>query len=327
MTIPDTEVIIEIGEQGPRGLKGDKGDKGDQGITGLQGPQGGRGDTGSQGASANVLTWKGGWAANAGTFPGSDLALSGWYYVVTTAGTVNGIVFAVGDYLYALHDNASSGIYAGNWLKISQQITAALINTALGYTPTPNSRLINVAGGLVTGGGDLTADRTITVTKSTTLQAQTGTDDTTAMTPARVKDAVTALAAAPLVATDADIRSAAAGAKFITTPNLETAGAPVTLLDDIIVGVDWDTGINFNLNLTTSRVLGNPTNGQTGTWRTILVAQPVAGTAVLTFGSNYKFPNGVVPVIATGNGALTRLSIFCRTASIFEAYILGAGLA
>lgn len=45
-------------------------------------------------------------------------------------------------------------------------------------------------GGLVTGGGNLTADRTITVTKSSQAQALAGTDDTTAMTPLRVRDAV-----------------------------------------------------------------------------------------------------------------------------------------
>ena len=56
-----------------------------------------------------------------------------------------------------------------------------------------NTRLIS-AGGLATGGGDLTADRTITVPKSTNPQATAGTDDTTAMTPLRVADAIAALA-------------------------------------------------------------------------------------------------------------------------------------
>jgi len=46
------------------------------------------------------------------------------------------------------------------------------------------------AGGLATGGGDLSASRTITVTKSSNAQAIAGTDDATAMTPTRVRDAV-----------------------------------------------------------------------------------------------------------------------------------------
>ena len=48
-----------------------------------------------------------------------------------------------------------------------------------------------IAGaGLATGGGDLTGDRTITVPASSTEQAEAGTDEATAMTPARVKESV-----------------------------------------------------------------------------------------------------------------------------------------
>lgn len=69
-----------------------------------------------------------------------------------------------------------------------------LYNPLLGYTPPPNSRSLT-AGGLITGGGDLTANRTFTVTKSTNPQALAGVDDTTAMTPVRVKDATDQLKA------------------------------------------------------------------------------------------------------------------------------------
>lgn len=326
MSSDDTVVTIEVDPQGPRGLKGDHGDIGAQGIQGLQGPQGPKGDTGSQGASAQPLVFQGGWNASAGTFPGGGVAQLGWFYVVTTAGTVNAVNFQVGDYLYAIINNAASGLYAGNWQKIDQQITSGIIATALGYTPASAARQISALG-LATGGGDLTADRSITVTKSTPLQATTGTDDATAMTPARVKDAIVALATGATQGTDADIQAATAGAKYVGTANIASSCAPVSLVDDITVGVDWNTGINFSVTLTTSRILGNPSNGQPGTWRSVLVTQPAAGTAVLTFGNQFKFPAGVVPVIATGNGALTRLAIFCRTTSIFELYMMGAGLA
>jgi hypothetical protein len=48
--------------------------------------------------------------------------------------------------------------------------------------------------GLAGGGGDLSANRTIDVPKSSQGQAEAGTDDTTAMTPVRTKDAINALA-------------------------------------------------------------------------------------------------------------------------------------
>lgn len=50
------------------------------------------------------------------------------------------------------------------------------------------------AAGIATGGGDLSANRTITVPKSTQPQAVAFTDDTTAMTPVRVLDAMKARA-------------------------------------------------------------------------------------------------------------------------------------
>lgn len=49
------------------------------------------------------------------------------------------------------------------------------------------------AAGLATGGGALTASRTITVTRATTEQAQAGADNATVMTPLRTKSAIEAL--------------------------------------------------------------------------------------------------------------------------------------
>jgi hypothetical protein len=46
--------------------------------------------------------------------------------------------------------------------------------------------------GLASGGGDLSANRVITVTKSSQAQAEAGTDDATAMTPLQTKNAVVA---------------------------------------------------------------------------------------------------------------------------------------
>jgi hypothetical protein len=60
---------------------------------------------------------------------------------------------------------------------------------AVSFTPTGDagnvsgSRLVSAAG-LATGGGDLTADRTITVTAATNAQAKLGTSTAVAMTPA-----------------------------------------------------------------------------------------------------------------------------------------------
>lgn len=70
---------------------------------------------------------------------------------------------------------------------------AATITASLA-TKVAMTRTI-AAAGLATGGGDLTADRTITVPVASQSEAQLGTDNTKAMTPLRVAQAITALGA------------------------------------------------------------------------------------------------------------------------------------
>jgi hypothetical protein len=60
-----------------------------------------------------------------------------------------------------------------------------------------NASVTITGGGLVTGGGTIGANRVLTVTKSTNAQAVAGVDDSTAMTPVRVKEAITAAGGSP----------------------------------------------------------------------------------------------------------------------------------
>jgi len=114
-------------------------------------------------------------------------------------------------------------------------------------------------------------------------------------------------------ASAANVRAAAAN-KVITADLLETASALVTLTDAATIALDWDTGINFDVTLTTDRVLGNPTNGQPGTWRTVLVKSD-GGPDTLTFGNQY---GGTVPTITdVTTSQFYLLSIYCKTATQF----------
>lgn len=119
------------------------------------------------------------------------------------------------------------------------------------------------------------------------------------------------------MATNAEIRSAATGAKAIMAEDLETAAAFVALTDAAPVAVDWDTGINFSLTVAANRQIGNPTNGQPGTFRNILVQGNDATDRTITFGAQFL---GDVPTITDCDS--TRwylLSIMCITASHFVA--------
>jgi hypothetical protein len=101
--------------------------------------------------AAGGLIFKGGWDASAGTFPGGGAATQGWFYRVSVAGTVNGVLFTVGDDIYAITGSASASTYAGNWQKIEGALTQAEIVAALGYTPpNPSNNLSEYTAGAAT---------------------------------------------------------------------------------------------------------------------------------------------------------------------------------
>ena len=82
-------------------------------------------------------------------------------------------------------EEGTSSTTAMTPLRVAQAIAAKIAN----YAPT--SRTIS-ASGLATGGGDLSANRTITVPAATQAEAEAGTSSTTAMTPLRVAQAIAA---------------------------------------------------------------------------------------------------------------------------------------
>lgn len=65
--------------------------------------------------SAVVL--KGEWDASTGTFPGGGSAQSGESWIVSVAGTVDGVAFDVNDRIISIADNASTSTFDANWHK------------------------------------------------------------------------------------------------------------------------------------------------------------------------------------------------------------------
>lgn len=86
----------------------------------------------SLGGLTDAVVLKGSWDASAGTFPGSGAAQAGWTYIVSVAGTVNGVAFALGDRLLAIVDNASATTFAGNWFKLDYTDQVLSVNTLTG---------------------------------------------------------------------------------------------------------------------------------------------------------------------------------------------------
>jgi hypothetical protein len=94
-------------------------------------------------------------------------------------------------------------------------------------------------------------------------------------------------------ATDAEVRASTAD-KAITADRVESASALVALTDAAPVAVNWDSGINFSLTVTAARQIDNPTNGQPGTYRTILVQGDNTTDRTITFDTEFL---GDVPTI------------------------------
>jgi hypothetical protein len=115
-------------------------------------------------------------------------------------------------------------------------------------------------------------------------------------------------------ATDAEIR-AASGDGAIKASSIESASAPVTLTDATTIALNWDAGINFDVTLTANRILGNPTNGQPRTTRTVLVKGSTTTDRTLSFGNQYL---GTLPVIVdVDNTRWYLLTIFCISSTHF----------
>jgi hypothetical protein len=164
--------------------------------------------------------------------------------------------------------------------------TTTYVNTAVAAKQDASAKLTSLSN--LTWGADLMPYFTSTsaiATATISSFIRTLLDDADA-TAARATLGITGASAA----TDAQIRSAT-GTGFVQASSLESAAALVTLTDATTIAVDWDAFINATVTLTANRTLGNPTNVQIGTTRTVRVQGSSGTPRVLSFASNYNTMN------------------------------------
>ncbi len=202
-----------------------------------------------------------------------------------------------------------------------ESIAAAITSSIIGGTTGSTANRALTSKG--TGGRALQATP-VTIAQSTGNVSGVGDLAATTISSPLASTTVVGVTEA---ATDAEIRAATTGNLSIPASALESAAASIGLTDASTITVDWDTGINWTVTLAGNRTLGNPTNGQPGTWRTVLVTIDGTPGRTLAFGNQYVFPNGAAPTIIGTANANNRLTIFCRTTSVFELYGAGLGLA
>lgn len=139
---------------------------------------------------------EGGWSAAGGTFPVGSSPVAGTkkgdYWYVTTAGTVGGVAFNVGDVIIAKIDNASTTL-ASDWIQLEVNRDQAT-TTALGLVILATQTEVNDgtdANKVVTpatlSGRTATETRTGIAEIATQTEVNTGTDDTRIVTPLKLK--------------------------------------------------------------------------------------------------------------------------------------------
>lgn len=89
-----------------------------------------------------------------------------------------------------------------------------------------------------------------------------------------------------------------------------------TLTPSATVSWDLDTHQAAKITLNQNITLSNPSNMNAGATYTLLAVQDATGNRTITFGSDYKFPEGVVPDISVDPNAVDLLVFYCDGTSM-----------
>jgi hypothetical protein len=89
-----------------------------------------------------------------------------------------------------------------------------------------------------------------------------------------------------------------------------------TLTPSSTVAWDLDTHQAASITLNQNITLSNPTNMKAGATYTLHCVQDATGNRTITFGSAFKFPEGVVPDISVDSNAVDLLVFYCDGTSM-----------
>jgi hypothetical protein len=91
--------------------------------------------------------------------------------------------------------------------------------------------------------------------------------------------------------------------RALSTDQVWSAAAEVTLTDAATIAVDMDSFINAKVTLAGNRTLGNPTNEKVGQSGVIRVIQDATGSRTLAYGTDWEFAGGTAPTLSTAANA------------------------
>lgn len=91
----------------------------------------------------------------------------------------------------------------------------------------------------------------------------------------------------------------------------------ITLSASATVNTDAGLGNVFELTLTSSCTLANPTNLNAGYSYMWILKQDAGGGNTLSYGSSFKFPGGITPTLSTGSNAVDIMSAVCDGTNLY----------
>jgi len=103
---------------------------------------------------------------------------------------------------------------------------------------------------------------------------------------------------------DADTAKTNVAQEFTKQQNFNAS----TLTDAVNIAWDLDDNQVTSVILTNNRTLDNPTNMKDGATYILTIKQDITGSRTIGFGSAYKFPAGLTPVLSTGSNAVDIIS-------------------
>jgi hypothetical protein len=164
----------------------------------------------------------------------------------------------------------------------------------------------------LTGGGNLTADRTLSADISDKSTAEAGTNNTKLMTPLRTAEAIAALSPTTAKATSAQIQALSGSDRFVATDELLTAVGIITPSGASNWTPDWSAFLSANWVVTANRTLANPTNVIPGTTRVVRIVSDASTARTISYGTAYK---GAFLPTSTTNAQVIFLTLYAVSSS------------
>jgi len=182
--------------------------------------------------------------------------------------------------------NATTGAYTlrvsnvagGTFVEVPQGQTVSLYSdgTNIAFADNPSSYITAafaarsvLAGTAMTGGGALSSNVTLTADQATSANWRQNVAD-----------------------------------KLLNPNAVWSAMTEQTLVDAASIAWDMSTGFDYIVTLGGNRAFANPTSTKVGQKGRLIIQQDATGSRTATWGSNFKFSNGLAPTLSTAANAV-----------------------